>query len=999
MRVSFSGTKLHKIFVESNKYVEKEYENYIRVNSAFGIKRKRINEWFFLLRLNLVYFILNRSSKKEEKKRSLESIKNGDDCEDLVINGVHLNDGEIFWVSIIVSIYNVEKYIEEAIESVINQTVGLEKIQLILVNDGSTDGSGKLCEFYAGKYPANIIYIEKENGGLSSARNEGLQYATGKYVNFMDPDDTISPNLVYEVLSFFENRYYETDMVCVPLVFFEAEKGMHAKYRKLGKKNRIISLVKEPENFILSAASSFYKRESIKNMRFDEKLMTEEDTKFNLEIVRRTLNIGYVCEKSVQYNYRRRLSGGSHVDIASTGKNIASLLAPICIFDELFDNDAELALYEKELIVYELRSRLKLLDKDKLGDEEYNKLLVLYKKWISRLDLSFISKSRWIDEFNGKMIFASIQGYSFGECCRRGFIYLPERLVCIRDCKVNEHGASLTISFNNFFDSSIEIVLMSSCKDVIHPSISKDFDGPFDINYGKFKQDNTHIRVFEIPYKCEKYDLYFWDKTNYKYVKVIRKANINPRSRVCSGIRGLGPVFKEHCLSVSGTSIYMDEESVKGYDKNSIVSDQFGVDAKKRLYNGNKKYILINDRPEKAGDNGEALFYYIMENADAQIKNCTFYVINKKSADYKYMKYKEHIIDFRSKEHFIKFLNSKLVFSSHNAIDFFYPFEIPEYKYYADLLKYKFVWLQHGVTKNDICNVANSLTTQNDAVIVASEWEAKTFASESYCYDSADRVIKSGFSRFDRLYNAPENLIVIMPTWRANLVGELLPSGHNRPLDSFENSDFYNNYSAFLTNPKFIELLKGYGYKANFVLHSGFSCYEDMFSQIDNEYVSLVKMDDFSYTEAFAKAKLLITDFSSTAFDFAFLEKPIIYFQFDEESFYKTHYKKGTWGYRKDGFGPVVITAEDLLSEIEHIAKNNFKMDDKYLERTRSCFIHKNDKENCKRIMEATQKLFGFDDIIVESDASGIKKITTAYFKSKRTLDEVLDFLKGKVDI
>ena len=90
-----------------------------------------------------------------------------------------------FAFSVIMSVYNVEDYLEEAILSIIKQDVGFEKnIQLILVNDGSIDNSEDICLKYQKMYPKNIVYKKKKNGGLSSAKNVGLKYIEGRYVNF-----------------------------------------------------------------------------------------------------------------------------------------------------------------------------------------------------------------------------------------------------------------------------------------------------------------------------------------------------------------------------------------------------------------------------------------------------------------------------------------------------------------------------------------------------------------------------------------------------------------------------------------------------------------------------------------------------------------------------------------------------------------------------------------------------------------------------------------------
>ena len=94
-------------------------------------------------------------------------------------------------VSIIVPIYNSETHLSRCIDSILAQTYS--DFELILVNDGSIDNSGKICDEYAQK-DSRIIVIHKENGGTSSARNIGLEKSHGEYITFVDSDDTIYPN-------------------------------------------------------------------------------------------------------------------------------------------------------------------------------------------------------------------------------------------------------------------------------------------------------------------------------------------------------------------------------------------------------------------------------------------------------------------------------------------------------------------------------------------------------------------------------------------------------------------------------------------------------------------------------------------------------------------------------------------------------------------------------------------------------------------------------------
>ena len=114
------------------------------------------------------------------------------------------NTNYLFKFSIVTAVYNVAPYLSEAIDSILSQDIGfLESVELILVNDGSTDASGAICDEYQHKYPENIVVIHKPNGGVASARNAGIAVARGRYVNFMDSDDKLTPDTLSSVYDFF----------------------------------------------------------------------------------------------------------------------------------------------------------------------------------------------------------------------------------------------------------------------------------------------------------------------------------------------------------------------------------------------------------------------------------------------------------------------------------------------------------------------------------------------------------------------------------------------------------------------------------------------------------------------------------------------------------------------------------------------------------------------------------------------------------------------------
>ncbi|MEH7226821.1 glycosyltransferase, partial [Bacillus sp. JJ1566] len=115
-------------------------------------------------------------------------------------------------ISIIVPIYNVENFLQSCIDSILEQT--LKNFEVILVNDGSTDSCGELCNYYA-QIDTRIKVIHKKNGGVSSARNAGLNIAKGKYIAFVDPDDTIEPMMYCELIK--TAKKFNADIVVSPI--------------------------------------------------------------------------------------------------------------------------------------------------------------------------------------------------------------------------------------------------------------------------------------------------------------------------------------------------------------------------------------------------------------------------------------------------------------------------------------------------------------------------------------------------------------------------------------------------------------------------------------------------------------------------------------------------------------------------------------------------------------------------------------------------------------
>lgn len=207
--------------------------------------------------------------------------------------------------SIVMPVYNAEKYIKEAIESVIHQTFDFHKVQVLLINDGSKDGSKKICEQYSNQY-GNIEYFEQENQGVSVARNLGIKNSKGKYILFLDADDMLKKNVLSNVSSFFDQHYDEVDLVAYALKYKHGNYirlRNHIRYKTEYKKGTGIYDIKEYPNCIQTTINYVIKNEFEQTQLFDDKLRFAEDENFATRMIMKKERYGY-CSDCL-YVYRR----------------------------------------------------------------------------------------------------------------------------------------------------------------------------------------------------------------------------------------------------------------------------------------------------------------------------------------------------------------------------------------------------------------------------------------------------------------------------------------------------------------------------------------------------------------------------------------------------------------------------------------------------------------------------------------------------------------------
>jgi len=270
----------------------------------------------------------------------------------------------------------------------------------------------------------------------------------------------------------------------------------------------------------------------------------------------------------------------------------------------------------------------------------------------------------------------------------------------------------------------------------------------------------------------------------------------------------------------------------------------------------------------------------------------------------------------------------------------------------------KTVFLQHGIIKDELAHSAFDYDKCNIDYFVCSAQREYEFVKEKYNYPEKS-IGCVGLCRFDYLLRARDevdNILLIMPTWRMYLsVWDPLHEGVWKLSGSFTSSAYFKFYNALINDERLISAARAAGYQICFMPHPNIMGHIDVFDKHpDVIFFGL----DKKYNEAYAQSSLVLTDYSSAVFDFAYMRKPIIYTHFDRDEFFDGQhvYTKGYFDYERDGFGEITYDYETTVDLIIKYMANGCRLDAKYRERIDSFFAY-SDKNNSKRVYEKIKEL------------------------------------------
>ena len=356
---------------------------------------------------------------------------------------------------------------------------------------------------------------------------------------------------------------------------------------------------------------------------------------------------------------------------------------------------------------------------------------------------------------------------------------------------------------------------------------------------------------------------------------------------------------------------------------------------------------IINDRPNLAGDNGEYFFRFLKKIKPKHIKY--YFVIKKNCYDFERLKPLGNILDLESENYLYLFLNADKIISSVSESWVDNPFGNNE-RYLRDLFHFEYIFIQHGIIKDDLSEELNRIKKNFNIIITSSKKEYESLLNEKYGYNR-NNVLLTGLPRYDNLqkYQAlikKEKIILLFPTWRMYIQGTLNTNTYEGQYSrSFNLTYYYNYFNNLINNDKLIMNMKVLNYTGRLCLHPYFSKQWKDFK--NNDIFSVLQICD--YQKLILKSSLLVTDYSSVFFDFAFLKKPIIYTQFDYKEYRNNHYKKGYFDYQSNGFGPVCFDFNCTIDTIISYLENDCLLKKKYLKRINKFFGY-NDGKNCERL-------------------------------------------------
>ena len=852
-----------------------------------------------------------------------------------------------FLFSVVTAAYNAAPWLDEMFTSLERQTLDFAaNIQVVLVDDGSTDDTPAVAGRWARRYPSSVVVVRKENGGPASARNAGLAHATGDWVGFIDADDMVAPDYFETVRNFLTASCYDGPVVACNTRLYEDGTGRIGDAHPLAYKfesTRVADLMAEPECIQLFVNACLVRRDVLEGSarRFDERIRpTFEDAHFlNLLLLHaRDFRVAFV--KEAHYLYRRRGAGSGLVEGGwqSPAKYREQILyGYLDIVQQYRRVLGEVPAFVQNLVLYESHwYMVRLLDGGVAGVLDAD-------GWNTFFDLMALL----FRNVDARQVLLS----------RLPSLELRTRIAMLGTFK----GAGFTSAPFVLTDvapggGQAQLVHWTTCG----PGDGDDADtgkadGAMEQGAPAYALRNAEGQAVDMR----------WARTCVHYLggrALLREqrfwVDLPQGQPVCSEVDGERPGVL--CRGALLETLDRDAVCERFYLPISALGGQQQAILAMAAEPGAARYRggwVFMDRVHKADDNAEHLCRWVLEHRpDLPVH----FVLDRRSADWTRLEREGFpLLPYHSREHFLALANAEWLVSSHVDPPVADPMGMRDL---TGLPPYKLAFLQHGVIKDDLSRWLNQIRL--DFMVASVRLEYASLLGGRYKLTERE-VALTGLPRHDTLLRKaatrrPGRTVLFCPTWREHLrlggpdVYEAHASGL-RPGEArhFRQSDFFRAWSAVTSSQSLARMARDRGWKLLFLPHPELVRFLPLFPRSDAftflDWAELGSVQDFLVGCAVA-----VTDYSSLAFEFGYMGRPVAYYQFPEKpDIYATHvWQKGYFDCAAHGLGPVVRTTGELEAWLDDTMRHGGRRQELY-ERRADAFFTLRDGQNCRRTCEA----------------------------------------------
>lgn len=368
-----------------------------------------------------------------------------------------------------------------------------------------------------------------------------------------------------------------------------------------------------------------------------------------------------------------------------------------------------------------------------------------------------------------------------------------------------------------------------------------------------------------------------------------------------------------------------------------------------RFWFNRKATWIYYDRLVRGGDNAEYAYAYASRQNDGIRK---YYVLIEGAPDAKRFREEgREYLPHKSFRHRLLFLNAEIVFGTHLKPATRNAFSWNE-EYFRDLFQYKLLYLNHGLVLDRLDYVLHKRADNANLMCVVSTLERENLLQPTYGYRS-DEVAITGFARYDGLESRSSRQLLIAPTWRIYLNRPQRDDQLQTRSNGFADSEYFRVFNSLINNRRLIDAARLYGYKISYLLHPNTSAHLGDYKVSDDCVEVLAASDDVSYEQILNDSALMITDYSGVQFDFAYTNKPVVYYH---PPSLPPHYAPGNFDFERDGFGEVTEQESELVELLIEYMRDGCTLRSRYRQRIERFFVYQ-DRQNSQRVYEAALRM------------------------------------------